>query len=427
MDFEMNLRRLSQLCATLMIAIAMVKTSFGQGVYLQAGGPVNRSMGGASVAAPIDAIGALYWNPASISGMANSETAFSLDFLIPKHTVSSSVGPFAGTTESDSGSFAIPNIGFVQHIENRAMTFGVGVNTVAGFGTNLPADPNNPVLAPAPFGLGQVNSSALFIQIAPVLSVEINDQLSIAAGPTITTGRVSLEPFVFNSANADGTYPTGQGTRYHWGGGFQVGTFYILDDQWRFGASFKSPTWMEDFSFNGEDENGLPRKLAADIDLPMILSVGTSYKANEETLIALDVRFFDYANTRGLGDRAVFSSTGALGGLDFSSVIASSLGVQRKVNEFFEVRAGYTYNQNPIKNSESFFNIASPVSLEHMLSTGASLNFNKKISANVAYSHYFENVRSGQIIFPGIGAVPGSTVVNTISANLFDFGITVRH
>ena len=40
------------------------------GFILTGVGPVNRSMGGASTAAPIDATGALYWNPASISGLA---------------------------------------------------------------------------------------------------------------------------------------------------------------------------------------------------------------------------------------------------------------------------------------------------------------------------------------------------------------------
>ena len=40
-----------------------------QGIALSGVGPVNRSMGGAATAAPIDAAGALMWNPASISGL----------------------------------------------------------------------------------------------------------------------------------------------------------------------------------------------------------------------------------------------------------------------------------------------------------------------------------------------------------------------
>jgi long-chain fatty acid transport protein len=103
------------------------------------------------------------------------------------------------------------------------------------------------------------------------------------------------------------------------------------------------------------------------------------------------------------------------------------LGLQRKVSDLITVRGGYTYNQNPIKNSEAFYNIASPVIYQHMLSGGASLNFSELLSANVAYSYYFENTRSGQIVLPGIGTVPGSTFSNTMDAHLLSFGITVRN
>ncbi len=413
-------------CAHLLL-LANPNVAWGQGAILQAAGPVNRSMGGAAVAAPLDAIGAIYWNPATISGLSHSETAFALDLLFANHTVSSTLGPFSGSTEAETGAFPIPNFGLVEKTQNDSITVGLGVNSVAGFGTNLPSDSSNPILAPPPLGLGQVNSNALFLQLSPVVSIAATENLSVGFGPTITAGRLTLEPFVLNAANADGSYPTGQGTRYHWGGGFQAGTYYIYDEQWRLGASFKSPTWMETFQFNGLNELGLPRRLSLDLDLPMIVSVGASYQANAKTLVALDIRYFDYAHTDGLGDRAIFDASGALGGLDFSSIFAAALGAQRVITESLTVRGGYTYNQNPIKNSEAFFNIASPVICEHMFSTGATYNFTEHFSASVAYSYYLENKRTGQIVLPGIGAVPGSIFVNEVDVHLFDFGLAVRH
>jgi long-chain fatty acid transport protein len=76
----------------LFLVLQLNHALLAQGVIIGAGGPVNRSMGGASVAAPIDSIGAIYWNPASISGIDRSETAFGLGLIIPNHTVSSSIG-----------------------------------------------------------------------------------------------------------------------------------------------------------------------------------------------------------------------------------------------------------------------------------------------------------------------------------------------
>ncbi|WP_231615539.1 OmpP1/FadL family transporter [Novipirellula artificiosorum] len=387
-------------------------------------GPVNRSMGGAAVAAPIDSIGAIYWNPATISGLERSETALGMGVLFPNQTVASSVGGFAGSTDADAGAFPLPNIGWVHKTENPKVTLGLGINAVAGFGTNLPVDPTNPALAPT--GLGRVDSNASFLQIAPVLSVALRDNLSVAAGPTLTAGRISLDPFVFGSANADGSYSSASGTRYHWGGGFQLGAYYIHSPAWRFGASLKSPTWMETFQFHSEDQLGNPRELSVDVDLPMILSLGTAYDGLENWLFALDVRYFDYKNTDGFGDRAVFDATGKLGGLDFSSVMSTSLGIQRAVSEQLTIRGGYSYNQNPVRNSEAFYNVASPLTFQHILSTGASLRFTDNLAANVAYSYFFENTRSGQIVFPGIGAIPGSTFDNTLDAHIVSFGLTIQ-
>src|SRR6516164_704588 len=75
-----------------------------QGIFFPAVGAVNQSMGGASTAAPTDALGAMLWNPAAISGLEQSEVDISSGFLIPNINVSSSsLFGGAGTTHSDSG------------------------------------------------------------------------------------------------------------------------------------------------------------------------------------------------------------------------------------------------------------------------------------------------------------------------------------
>src|SRR5262245_54567097 len=44
-----------------------------QGVFLPGSGATHRSMAGASTAGGVDALGALYWNPAAISRLPGSE------------------------------------------------------------------------------------------------------------------------------------------------------------------------------------------------------------------------------------------------------------------------------------------------------------------------------------------------------------------
>jgi long-chain fatty acid transport protein len=409
------------------LGMLVAESASAQGAVLSAAGPVHRSMGGASTAAPVSALGALYWNPATISGLSKGELEVGLDLLTIDHRVESSFGPFSGATDAEAGTLPLPNFAWVHPIAGTPLTFGLSANSVAGFKTSLPADLSNPVLMPQPIGLGGVNSEASFMQVSPVLSFAATDRVSIAAGPTITLGQVGVDPFVFDSINGDGTYPSGRASHYHWGGGLQAGVFYLGENGWNLGASIKSPTWMEGFEFQGRDENGLPRTMTADIDLPLIFSVGTALTSIEDWLFAVDVRYLDYANTDGFGDSATFGADGSLRGLDWSSVFATAVGVERRLGERFVVRGGYSYNQSPIRDSDSFYNVAAPLIYEHILSCGGSYHFCQNVSFNVGYSHYFENTRQGAIVSPIIGPVPGSSVTNRVSADLISFGIQMRH
>lgn len=400
---------------------------FAQGLYVSTAGPVSRSLGGATTAAPVDALGALYWNPASISGLKRSEVAFSSDLLFTDHEVSSSVFGVQGATDAEAGVYPIPNVGWVHHRPNSSVTFGLGINAVAGFKTNLPSDPSNPILAPPPLGLGRVSSEAAFVQVAPVVSLAVTDSVAVALGPTITLGQLAIRPFVFDTPNANGLYSSGRASRYHWGGGAQVGIFYVPNCDWNFGASVKSPTAMEEFEFYSEDATGAPRTLNAEANLPLIVSLGGAYTGMEDWLFALDLRYFDYENTDGFGDTGVFAPTGKLIGLDWSSVFALAAGVQRQLTEKLALRAGYTYNQNPIQDNETFFNIASPLIYEHMISAGFGYELNPCVAVNFAYSHMPTNSVSGPVILPGLGTLPNSSVTTELDTHTFSFGVTARY
>ena len=400
---------------------------FAQGIQISAGGPVNRSIGGASVAAPLDSIGANYWNPATISGLDRNELSFGVDILFQRHDFASTVGPFSGSTDADPGTFPAPTVGWVHKFENSRLTFGLLVAAVAGFKTNLPADPSNPILAPAPIGFGRVSSEASFLQIAPSFSYAVTPQLSVAAGPVITTAQVALEPFVFAAPNTNGQFSPGRSSTYHWGGGVQGGVFYEGSNGWNLGASLKSPSWIETFEFFGEDAAGGPRTLEFGLDLPLIASIGVAYQAIPNWLFALDVRYLDYDNADGFGDSATFNPDGSLNGLGWRSVFSFALGAQRILNEKLTVRAGYNFNQSPIPDSAALVNIASPLGYEHTLSCGGSYNLCESIAVNVGYSYVFNNTLTGPVVLPGIGTVPGASVSNTANVNLLSFGVTMRH
>jgi long-chain fatty acid transport protein len=164
--------------------LAAPKPLCAQGIALSGVGPVNRAMGGAATAAPIDALGAIQWNPASIGGLADSEVAFGLELLLPTETLSSSIQPgalghgfppvlLAGSTLGEPGASPIPTAALVQKIADSPWTLGFGMFGIGGFRVNYPSSLTNPVLMPPPpsgVGLGHVFADAQFLQIVPTAS-----------------------------------------------------------------------------------------------------------------------------------------------------------------------------------------------------------------------------------------------------------------
>ena len=97
------MRRVSGLLLALGAVLFYSSSSFGQGFVLPGVGPINRSMGGAATAAPLDAVGAIHWNPATISGLSQSRADIGVDLIYNRNTVHTGVG--IGTPGEISGIF----------------------------------------------------------------------------------------------------------------------------------------------------------------------------------------------------------------------------------------------------------------------------------------------------------------------------------
>lgn len=428
----------------LMIAIALgvltahVLPAHAQyGVGLSGAGPINRSMGGAS-SAPLDASGALYWNPATISGLSGSELEVGTELLFPQARLSSSilaspVGPLSGSTSSDSGVFPLPTIGLVYRPDNSAWTYGFGLFAAGGFAVNYPVSTTNPVSTINPIllpqggplggGLGPLSAQLQVMQIVPAVSLQITDRLSVGIAPTVSLATLQLDPFFLASPNA-GIYPAGTHTQQTWGAGFQAGVYYKTDTGWHLGASVKSPQWFDTFHFNATDSLGQPQTLKANFNYPLMVTMGAGYTGFERWTLVSDFHFIDYANTNGFSQTG-FDSTGAVKGLGWNSVFAVALGAQYQWTDCLSLRAGYTYNTNPIDNSNTMFNAASPMILQNTLYVGGSCKLSCNLLVSVAYAHALENSIQGPMVSP-FGPISGTLVRSSVSADTVMFGATVK-
>lgn len=431
------------------LLLALISGVAGPTAYAQYGpliagaGPVNRSMGGAATGAPLSAGGGLMWNAATLSGLDGSQLDVGAELLFPHSTLSSSVpantfGPgippidLSGQTRSDDSVFALPTIALSHRPDGSAMTYGFGVFGVAGFGLNYPGSPTNPVLTPPPpsgLGFGPIFSEYQVVQIAPALVYDVTDQFSVSFSPLLDIGSLQLDPSVVsapNDANGDTvfTYPAGTHSGQAWGAGFALGTYYKMDDYWSFGTSYKSPQWFESYNFNTTNELGQPGTATFNLNLPAIVSIGTSYTGIDRVMLAADVRYLDFANTNGFGDSG-YSPNGALRGVGFESIFAVALGAQYQITDATSLRLGYSWNENPIPASQTAANIASPLLVQHILSAGLSYQLTNALSVSVAYTHGFENSTTGPIVLPA-GAVPGTSITSTSSVDSFIIGATVK-
>jgi long-chain fatty acid transport protein len=408
----------------------------GQGIALRGVGPVNESMGGAGVACPIDSAGAIHWNPASISDLPCSEMSFGFGMMLPTETLSSRIGAGAlgpgsppvdlsGSDGSEPGICVIPTMALVRKIEGSRWSWGLGLFGVGGSHVNYPASTTNPILLPQPAGLGRLSATVEVVQIDPTISYQLTDHLSVGFAPTITLANLIASPLLLGPKGADGEYAEGVGTRYTWGGGFQVGAYYKTDTCWSFGTSFKSTQWMEPFRFRTQDSSGLPQEVSFRLDYPMLISVGAAYTGFENWTIATDVRYFNYAGTAGFNSGG-FAADGSLTGLGWKDVYSVALGVQRQIGERITVRMGYCYNDNPITSEAAQFNVASPLITQQSIHLGGSYMFADNWLVSVAYVHAFENSVTGPLQPAGLPPLPNTSVTSTVSADMLLAGFTKR-
>lgn len=406
------------------VALAAVSGQLdAQGIALRGVGSINESMAGASTALPLSAGGALHWNPATISAFECHQAEMGIGLIYPDARIESTVGPFTGSSRSESGASPIPTMAVVLKGADPRVTWGIGVFTIAGFKLNYDSSTTNPLLFPqgslGPLPtLGRLNTESEFFQIVPTVSYALNDCWSIGASPTLTIGRVDMDP-LFVAAPGPAGYPSGSGTRYHFGGGAQFGLYGRLDEQLSVGMSVKTEQYFEPFGYKGQDANGQPVNATWDVEYPLIVSLGAAYRLNACTTIASDVRWFDYGQARGFGD-VTFNPDFSLLGLSWQSVMAVATGVERHLTDRLTVRGGYVWNENPISTETVFVNAAAPLNLQHLASAGFSYRLHPAMRWSVTYLHAFDQASSG----PYAG-VPGTDVTIRTAAYLVSTGVTI--
>src|SRR5262245_9429308 len=147
-------------------------------------GAVNQSMAGAGTAMPLDATGALFWNPASITDLKSSELDVNADLGLLHSSLCSSLQPNAlalgfpartigGCSKTDVRRAFAGSVGWVHNSKGNNWRYGLLAVSPGGFGFKYKNTGQNPITTPQPpngFGVGEIHTNYSLIQVAPSIA-----------------------------------------------------------------------------------------------------------------------------------------------------------------------------------------------------------------------------------------------------------------
>ncbi|MBI5676692.1 MAG: outer membrane protein transport protein [Nitrospirae bacterium] len=362
----------------------------------------NLGLAGAGTALPLDSLAATT-NPAGMvfvgnridAGIAlfnpNREYSVSGATPPPPGCPGSPGCPFTldqGTFESDSNWFVIPSLGANWMIDNDS---SIGVSVFGNGGMNTDYD-KSVFYASSPTG---VDLMQLFIM--PTYARKLNPKHAVGISPIFAYQAfeaLGLGSFAPNSSNPSNL--TDNGHESSFGYGARIGYLGEILPNISFGASYQSKIYMSEF----DKYAGLFAE-QGDFDIPANWSIGLALKATTDLTLALDVQQIYYSDIKSINNPLLPNlMTSLLGddegaGFAWQDMTVVKAGAQWKSSPDWTWRAGLSFADQPIPDTETLFNIIAPGVIE----THATLGFTKAISANqeldVALMRAFSNSISG--------------------------------
>jgi len=383
------------------------------GHLLHGVGAVNSSMGGAGVALPNDALGALSLNPALLTQIDGHKMEFSAEYNTAKNAVESEIGPFSGRTEEEGDPSLIPAFGFTVHKPGAGSAFGVGFLGLAGFGVDYPQTAGNPITAPQPAGFGRIYSNYQYMKVPVTFAYQVTPNFSV--GASLNAGRATLTAnpagfatpdctsatnCVFPSVNADSA----------WGFGATIGALWKATPSLNFGLSYASEQDFEDFEWHTTVANrsspafGTDRTVKFQLNAPAQLVAGIGWRPTSNLAIALDGKEIFYEDTEGFKDV-----------LGLRNITVISLGIQYEATPNLTLRLGGNHGDSAIESDRVFFTVPVPAVFEDHITAGFGMRVTPSLVANLGYYHVFENRVSGPIYSPATGPIPGSRITTEMT------------
>ncbi len=386
----------------LLAIVAATNANATDGYFAHGYGVKSQGMGGVGIALPQDALAAAA-NPAGM-GLIGDRVDFGVTWFRPQREAEIVGNAFPGVDgkydANETENFIIPEFGYNRQI-NPDVTMGVSVYGNGGMNTDYRR-------AIPLFGTTAPRMDLMQLFVAPTATWKINESNTVGVSVNLAYQRfemkglqnfVNLGPF---SAHPDNVTNKGYDSSY--GAGVHIGWIGQVNDAVTLGATYQSKTYMSKFDkYKGLFAEG------GDFDIPEMYGVGIAVKATPALTLAADVQRINYSDVDSVGNSVnnLFLKGQQLGskngpGFAWKDVTAVKVGASYAWNENLTLRAGYNHSSQPIRSSETLFNILAPGVVQDHVTLGATYVLPNKSELSFSYMHAFEEkVRGSGSIPPG--------------------------
>ncbi len=421
------MRPASKMLAMLALALLLAAppTWATNGDNMIAVGPIARAMGGVGVAAPQDAISAVFANPAAMCFgpyCPSSEINFAGTAFMPK--VSTRIeSQFFGTVQADSDEtvYAIPAFGLSLPMGDGASNwrFGLSAYGVSGLGVDYrgTAVDNNTFIGGAFPAASGSYSQLQIMKFAPAVAWQPSAKWSVGVALHVDYATLDLR----------------NGSSPGYALGIQPGLIYKATDNLSLGANYISPQSVTHDNVSDFDGDGVFDSL--ELQAPQQLSFGAAYTLMDgRLLIEGDTKWINWSDATGYRD------------FDWKDQWVFGIGGQYEVIDRLFVRAGFNYSESPVREHngwaagsmttmqgktlptyyyETFRVVGFPAIAEAHYTFGIGYAFTDNLKLDLGFMYSPEN----SIRQTGGGPGPGTgsfTMESKLSESSIDFGFTWR-
>jgi long-chain fatty acid transport protein len=310
---------------------------------------------GEAFVATADNTSAIYYNPAGITQLTNSNFRGGVYgiYLEPSYRPPNTAPNHGNTYYSSDNFAAIPQLFYTHTLKKLPVSFGLGLYAPYGGNMTWPQDTG--------FRSVAISGALKYLTVNPVVALRVLPSLSIGAGAMANYGNISmyqglrpLSPQAVNFFNF-----TGDG----WSVGYNAGILWQPHEKISFGATFRSSAKMNfqgntDFELRpGAYNTPAQRNASASFTFPLTTVLGVSYRPTPRWNLEFDA---NYTGWDSFGTVTIEQSPPAVHNpfsqdipvnLDWQPSWMYEFGVTRYFDSGWHISGGYVFNENSVPNN----------------------------------------------------------------------------